>query len=78
MVVFSEDLCIQQVNHVFDRVVSGIDPIGRYCYEIFRGKDTRCQDCPAQRSLDLDEIVKDLCIYKVKDNFDISILSPPL
>lgn len=78
MLVLSDDLKIQRVNHVFTEWFPGIDPIGRHCYEVFRGKSSKCTDCPALRSLDLHEIVKDYCIYKVNGvyrHFDI-IASP--
>ncbi len=79
MVVLSEDLRIQRVNHVFNDWFPGIDPVGRHCFTIFRGRETRCEDCPGLRSLDRDEIVKDLCIYKVHDNFKhYEIIASPL
>ena len=79
MVVLSEDLRIQQVNHVFTEWFPGIDPIGRTCHEVFRGSSRRCDDCPALRSLDLGQIVKDLCIYKVNDKFrHFEIIASPL
>jgi signal transduction histidine kinase len=79
MVVLSENLRIQRVNHVFTEWFPGIDPIGRHCYTVFRGRESRCVDCPALRSLDRDEIVKDLCIYKVADVFKhFEIIASPL
>jgi signal transduction histidine kinase len=79
MLVLSEDLKIQRVNHVFADWFPGIDPIGRYCFEIFRGKPSKCTDCPAERSLDLEKIVKDLCIYKVDEKFrHFEIIASPL
>jgi two-component system, NtrC family, sensor kinase len=79
MLVLSEDLIILRVNHVFADWFPTIDPIGRYCYEIFRGQNSKCADCPAQRSLDLEEIVKDLCIYKVDEKFrHFEIIASPL
>jgi two-component system, NtrC family, sensor kinase len=79
MVVLNEDLTIQRVNHVFIDWFPGIDPIGRHCHEIFRNKDNRCDDCPALRALDRDQIVKDLCIYKVGDDFKhYEIIASPL
>lgn len=78
MLVLSSDLKIQRVNHVFSKWFPDVDPIGRYCYQVFRGKNSRCAECPALRSLDLHEIVKDCCIYKVNGvyrHFDI-IASP--
>lgn len=79
MVVLGEDLTIQRVNHVFTEWYPGIDPIGQHCHRVFRGKEGRCDDCPALRSLDRDEIVKDLCIYKVGENFKhYEIIASPL
>lgn len=79
MLVLSEDLVIQRVNHVFSEWFPGVDPVGSYCYQVFRGQDSKCEDCPAQRSLDLDEIVKDLCIYKVGEDFrHFDIIASPL
>lgn len=79
MLVLSEDLKIQRVNHVFSEWFPGVDPIGSYCYQLFRGKESICEDCPAQRSLDLEEIIKDLCIYKVNDKFrHFEIIASPL
>ena len=79
MVVLSEDLRIQQVNHVFTEWFPGINPIGRTCHEVFRGSGSRCDDCPALRSLDLGQIVKDLCIYKVNNKFrHFEIIASPL
>jgi two-component system NtrC family sensor kinase len=79
MLVLTEDLKIQRVNHVFSEWFPDIDPICKNCYEVFRGKNSKCEDCPAQRSLDLDEIVKDLCIYKVNEEFrHFDIIASPL
>ena len=60
MVVLSEDMRIQRINHVFREWFSDTDPVGQYCYEVFRGNFTTCDDCPAVKSLDRSEIVKDL------------------
>ncbi len=79
MVVLSEDLRIQQVNHVFRDWFADVDPVGRYCYEMFRGNLSTCDDCPALRSLDRGEIVKDHCIYKVNGKFrQFEIIASPL
>lgn len=79
MLVLSDDLKIQRVNHVFTEWFPGVDPIGKYCYHVFRGKTSRCSDCPAVRSLDLHEIVKDYCIYKVDGSYrHFDIIASPL
>ncbi len=79
MLVLSDDLKIQRVNHVFTEWFPGVDPIGRHCYQIFRGENAQCDDCPALRSLDLREIVKDCCIYKVDGQYrHFDIIASPL
>jgi len=79
MVVLNEDMTIQRVNHVFTEWFPGIDPMGMHCHRIFRGEDSHCDDCPALRALDSDQIVKDLCIYKVGDAFKhYEIIASPL
>ncbi len=78
MIVLSEDLKIQRVNHVFQQWFPGINPIGLHCYKLFREQNGRCEDCPARRALDGEEIVKDLRAYKINDelrHFDI-VASP--
>jgi hypothetical protein len=79
MLILSDDLKIQRVNHVFADWFPGVDPIGQYCYQVFRGNNSKCDDCPALRSLDLDEIVKDRCVYKMNDKFRyFDIIASPL
>ncbi|MBA3005384.1 MAG: PAS domain-containing protein [Proteobacteria bacterium] len=64
MVVLSEDLKIQSVNHVFNEWFPDTDPIGKYCYEFFNEGDSPCEDCPVLKALDCQEITKDLRISK--------------
>ncbi|MBL0714164.1 MAG: PAS domain-containing sensor histidine kinase [Desulfosarcina sp.] len=79
MVVLSEDLKIQRVNHVFNDWFPGVDPIGHHCYEIFRTRESVCADCPVIQSLDCDGIVKDLAIYKINGKFKhLRIIASPL
>ncbi|SDO49672.1 two-component system sensor histidine kinase NtrB [Desulforhopalus singaporensis] len=79
MLVLSDDLRIQRVNHVFTKWFPGIDPIGKHCHEIFRQSGEKCKKCPAVRSLDLNEIVKDCRIYKVNGEYKhFDIVASPL
>lgn len=79
MVVLDEDLTIQRVNHVFTEWFPGIDPIGKNCHQIFRNRVDRCEECPALRALDQDQIIKDLCIYKVGNDYKhYEIIASPL
>lgn len=79
MVVLSEDLTIKRVNHVFKSWFPGIDPIGQHCHEVFPCHQGRCEDCPARRALDLDEVIKDVCVFKMNDRFrHFEIIASPL
>ena len=80
MVVLSENLIVQRVNHVFNEWFPGVDPIGLHCHTVLRGSTgERCAECPALRALDRDEVVKDLCIYKIGDAFKhFEIIASPL
>ncbi len=79
MVVLSEDLIVQRVNHVFHDWYPGVDPTGLHCHEVLRGEKGRCDDCPALRALDRDEIVKEMFIYKVAGKYrHYEIIASPL
>lgn len=79
MVVLDENLTIQRVNHVFTEWFPGVDPIGKNCHQVFRNRVDRCEECPALRALDQDQIVKDLCIYKVDNDYKhYEIIASPL
>ncbi len=79
MVVLSEDLIVQQVNHVFADWYPGVDPVGMNCHQVLRNSETRCEDCPVLKALDLDEVVKDHCIYKVGGKYrQYEIIASPL
>lgn len=79
MAVLSENLVIQRVNHVFAQWYPQQEPIGRHCYAVFRGRSQRCKECPALKALDLGRVVKDLCIYKVGEEFrHFEVIASPL
>lgn len=65
MVLLSEDLKIQSVNHVFKKWYPGEDPIGRFCYDFFRKQREPCKECPVLQSLDRNEITKALRVYEM-------------
>lgn len=79
MVVLSGDMRIQRINHVFAEWYPSMDPVGHHCYEVFRGTDSPCSECPALRALDRDEIAKELCTYKLDGQFrQFDIIASPL
>ncbi|MDR3088402.1 MAG: PAS domain-containing protein [Desulfobulbaceae bacterium] len=79
MLVLSEDLRIQRVNHVFTQLFPDVNPLGRYCFHILCDRDEPCPDCPALRSLDRRQLVKDVRIQKVGEIFrHYEIVASPL
>lgn len=79
MVVLSEDLRIQSVNHVFQDWFPGVDPRGRICHELFHDRSEPCENCPVLTALDRDEVTKDLCIYKKGDKYHhFELIASPL
>lgn len=79
MVVLSEDLVVQRVNHVFEEWYPGVDPVGMHCHQILRNEMERCGDCPVLRALDKNEVIKDVSIYKVNGRYrHYEIIASPL
>ncbi|MDJ0623685.1 MAG: ATP-binding protein [Desulfocapsaceae bacterium] len=79
MIVLSNDLVVQRVNHVFHEWYPGVDPVGRHCHEVVHSSTEKCQDCPAQLALQRNEIVKDFKIYKVNGKYrHYEIIASPL
>ncbi|MEE4271685.1 MAG: PAS domain-containing protein [Thermoanaerobaculales bacterium] len=47
--VIDRDLQIVRFNQLAQRTFG--DPDGRPCYEVFKGRDSRCHDCPTRKTL---------------------------
>ena len=79
MIVLSDGLVVQRVNHVFYEWYPGVDPVGMHCHQVIHANTEQCQDCPAQLALRRNEIVKALKIYKVNDKYrHYEIIASPL
>ena len=65
MMVLSPELRILSVNHVFRQTFPDPAPEGKFCYQIFRGQDQPCPDCPASRSLATGDICRETAIFKI-------------
>ena len=79
MMVLSENLEIISVNHVFLDLFPGINPIGRYCYEVFRHTNYPCHECPAFRSLSTDAVCRETAIFRVGGrNRQFQMVAAPL
>ncbi len=79
MLVLTDDLVVQRVNHVFESWYPGVDPIGLTCHQVLRGTDEPCENCPVIKALETNEVSKDLVIHKVEDRYrHYEILVSPL
>ncbi len=79
MAVLSDDLKIQRVNHVFHKWFPDVDPLGRSCHETICGKEHLCENCPVVRSLQSDDIVKELCVNEVTGKYrQFRVIASPL
>ena len=79
MIVLSEDLLVQRVNHVFSEWYPDVDPVGAHCHEVVHGSSEKCEKCPALQALKTNEVVKDFRIYKVDDRYrHYEIIASPL
>lgn len=79
MMVLSEDLRIISVNHVFHDLFGPRDPVGMYCYSLFRNSDHPCPECPAFRSLSTNTVCKETAIFRIKGrNMQFEMVSSPL
>ncbi|MBD3170377.1 MAG: PAS domain-containing protein [candidate division Zixibacteria bacterium] len=48
--ILDKDFRIQRVNKLFEQELG--DSTGKYCYEVYRGYDTICPDCHAQKTFE--------------------------
>ncbi|WP_419787055.1 two-component system sensor histidine kinase NtrB [Pseudodesulfovibrio sp.] len=79
MMVLSENLEIISVNHVFQELFPGINPIGRYCYQVFRNTNYPCNECPAFRSLSTDAVCRETAIFRIGGrNRQFDMVAAPL
>jgi PAS domain S-box-containing protein len=62
-VVVSLDLKIKSVNRVFHEVYNEPQPIGKNCYEVFRGREQPCSPCPVIAARESNEVCRELVIY---------------
>ncbi|OLN25040.1 histidine kinase [Desulfovibrio sp. DV] len=66
MMVLSSDLRILSVNHVFRQTFPETpNPEGMHCYQIFRGDDQPCPNCPASASFATGDICRETAIFKI-------------
>ncbi|WP_428563056.1 MAG: two-component system sensor histidine kinase NtrB [Solidesulfovibrio sp. DCME] len=65
MMVLSPELRILSVNHVFRQTFPDPAPEGKFCYEIFRGDEKPCPECPASKSFATGDICRETAIFKI-------------
>lgn len=80
MMVLSSDLRILSVNHVFRQTFPDTpSPEGMYCYEIFRGEDKPCPNCPARTSFATGDIRRETAIFKINGrNTQFEMVASPI
>ncbi|EFL52661.1 PAS/PAC sensor signal transduction histidine kinase [Solidesulfovibrio fructosivorans JJ]] len=79
MMVLTPDLRILSVNHVFRQVFPDPAPEGKFCYEIFRGENHPCPNCPAQRSFATGDICRETAIFKINGkNIQFEMVASPI
>ncbi len=79
MAVLTDDLRIHRVNHVFYKWFPTADPLGQSCFQTICGKENICENCPVKRSLESDDIIKELCINKVDGKYrHFRVIASPL
>jgi signal transduction histidine kinase len=79
MMVLGPDLRILSVNHVFRQTFPDQAPEGKYCYQIFRGEDKPCPDCPAQKSCATGAICRETAIFKIRGrNVQFAMIASPI
>jgi len=79
MMVLTPDLRILSVNHVFRQVFPDPAPEGKFCYEIFRGEDRPCPNCPAQKSFATGDICRETAIFKINGkNIQFEMVASPI
>ncbi|MGE4538447.1 MAG: nitrogen regulation protein NR(II) [Desulfovibrio sp.] len=79
MMVLTPDLRILSVNHVFRQVFPDPAPEGKFCYEIFRGEDRPCPNCPARKSFATGDICRETAIFKIGGkNIQFEMVASPI
>jgi signal transduction histidine kinase len=63
MAVLSLDMKILSVNQAYYEIFPERNPIGKYCYSVFRGAKQPCSPCPVIESLNTNQVCRDLAIY---------------
>ncbi len=79
MMVLSEKLEIISVNHVFEELFPGVNPIGKTCYSLFRNVERACPECPAFRALSTNSVCKETAIFRIDGrNLQFDMVASPL
>jgi hypothetical protein len=79
LVVLSQDMRIVSVNRVFTDIFGDQNPKGRFCYEVFRGRERPCSPCPVRTAREQNRLCRQLHIYSVDgQNRHFEITASPL
>ena len=79
LLVLSDDLRIQRVNHVVNKRYPDVEPTSLHCYELLRKRTKPCPDCPVRKALDNRQVVKEKSSYRVDNRIKhFEIIASPL
>jgi hypothetical protein len=65
MVVLSLNFKVRSVNQIFYEVFKEPNPIGKYCYEVFRNQTKPCCPCPAATARDTNRVCREMSIIRM-------------
>jgi len=79
MAVVAPDFRIRTVNHVFHKTFRHPDPVGKFCYRVFRDRDRPCDPCPVVDALVNNAMRRHTFIYSINgSNRHFEITASPL
>ncbi|GLI33659.1 two-component system sensor histidine kinase NtrB [Desulforhabdus amnigena] len=79
MAILTLDFRITSVNHVYYDIFKETQPVGKYCFEVFRQQKERCSSCPVVIALDTNRVCRQLDIFSVGGkNRHFEITASPL
>jgi two-component system, NtrC family, sensor kinase len=79
MAILTLDLQVSSVNHVFYDVFKHLNPIGKYCYQVFRNQKQPCSPCPVLTARDKNQVCRQMSIFPLEGrNRHFEITASPL
>ena len=76
MVIISLDFTIISTNRLFPEVFNCASPRGRFCYDLFKNRDSPCPDCPIITAQKMARVCRKLVDYKIDNKnrqFEVAV-----